>query len=601
MNREYHIDQVICTQTGSLPAGGVIFSLADNGSRSLWAGTSAGLFFRDELAWRPVLRGFPLRQAPVIAVSQRTVLAAGADATMVRSGDQGKSWQRCLLPPQIASITSLVMSPSFVQDGVALAGTDQHGILRSVDGGRSWKPANFGLRNFQVNAIAAAPSWQRKEPVFAAMEQGIYYSPNAGRAWQAAGLPGVAALCIAISPNYWSDGLVAVGAADGMIHVSRNQGRAWVGNKSGGEHEDPVNCLRFLPNGALVAGMGSGRMFVSSDEGNSWELIAVLPGAVLALIESGGIILAGVGAEGLFSSPDFGKTWHRDGSLAARQIHVLAVQSGQHIAVGGVGEGIWLSQDAGITWSEAYSPEGERMPALALAWEAQNLLAACGPAVMRLSPQHTMHEDAFRDSEVLSLASCQTGVWAGGADGSLWYKPSHERDWEQALSPCRGAVISIYCSGEAAQGSSMLVVSRADGDKRLEFWRSKEQGSHWDLMRAEITSLLAVRCAYLDDRWLIALGSSIVFYGLDGWRRVRISGDDAPVLALLALPGAGLIAATVDRLLFSSDAINWTRLPCEMAEDGIVDLKLISIDDHKAQIAGITSNGKIFRLEIAAG
>jgi photosystem II stability/assembly factor-like uncharacterized protein len=600
MNREYRIDQVICTQVGSLPAGGVIFSLADSGSRYLWAGTSAGLFFRDELAWRPVLRGFPLRQVPVIAVSQRTVLAAGADATMLRSADQGKTWQRCLLPPQVASITTLAMSPAFTQDGVALAGTDQHGILRSVDGGRSWKPANFGLRNFQVNAIAAAPSWQRKEPVFAAMEQGIYYSPNAGRAWQAAGLPGVAALCIAISPNYWSDGLVVAGAADGKIHASRNQGRTWVIYETGGELDDPVNCLRFLPNGALVAGMGSGRILISSEEGNSWELIAVLPGAVLALIEFRGMILAGVGAEGLYSSPDL-ETWHREGALAARQIHVLAYKSGQHIAVGGVGEGIWLSQDGGMAWSEAYSPEGERINALALAWEAQNLLAACGPAVMRLSPQHTIYEDAFRDGEVLSLATCQYGVWAGAADGSLWYKPSHERDWEQAPSPCRGAVISIYCSGEAALGSSMLVVSRADIDKRLEFWRSDDQGSHWDLMRVEITSLLAVRCAYLDHRWHIALGSSIVFNGLDGWQRVRISGDDAPVLALLALPGAGLIAATVDRLLFSSDAINWTRLPCEMAEDGIVDLKLISIDDHQAQIAGITSNGKIFRLEIAGG
>lgn len=600
MNREQQIEQVLCEQTSSLPAGGVVFSLAGSRAGILWAGTSAGLFYQDDLTWRPVLKGFPLQQAPVIAVNHRTVLAAGIDAAMVRSADLGKTWQRCLLPPQVSAISSLVMSPSFSQDGVAIAGTEMHGILRSVDGGRSWKFANFGLRKFQVSAIAAAPSWQRKEPVFAALEQGIYYSPNAGRAWQPAGLPGVAVLCIAISPDYWRNGFVAAGAADGGIYISRNQGRDWAACKQGSGDEEPINSLLFLPSGELVAGTGSGRLLQSSDEGSSWDLMATLPDAVLALAEVNGMILAGVGAHGLYHSPGLGKDWHQDDTLCARRVHVLARQDERHVAVAGVNEGIWLSQDGGIKWEETLSPERDRITALSLAWEGRDLLAACASAVLRLGAQQRTHEDALRGSEVLCLASCKSGIWAGAADGSLWHKSGHEADWERAHSPCRGAVISIFCSDEPERGSSMLAVSRGDGDRRLEFWRSNDQGSHWDLLRVETTASAAVRCAYLDDRWYIALGSMILFEGLHGWQRVRISGDDAPLLTLLGLPGFGLIAATSDRLLFSRDAMSWSKLPCEMAADGIVDLKLTTLADDQAQMIGITSNGRIFRLGIAA-
>ncbi len=598
MNREVAEVRVVCTRTGSLPAGGVVLSLASDEAGRLWAGTGAGLFHQDEFAWRPVLRGFPRRDAPVIAVRHRMILAGGYDAVLVRSADRGRTWQRCAIPPQITAITSLALSPSFVQDGVALAGTETHGILRSVDGGRSWKLANFGLRNFQVNALAVAPHWQRKEPVFAALEQGVYYSPNAGRAWQPAGLVDEAVLCLAVSPNYWQDGLVAAGTAEGSVHISRNQGRSWAVCKPVSDEEHPINCLLFLSNHTLMAGTGAGEIFTSVDAGVSWALLAVLPGAILTLAEIDGIILAGAGARGLFRSPDLGSTWEQDDTFVARQVHSLAVNSEQPLAVGGMREGVWLSEDGGISWQEAHSPDGEAINPLALSWEGQDLLAACGPEVIRLGAKRANFEDASWGGEVISLAQSSSGVWAGAADGSLWRKPSPDKAWIRTHSPCRGAVIAIYGSAATALESTMLVVSRAESEARLEFWRSEDLGDHWELLRVESTTHPAVRCAYLDRRWYLALGSIILVQSQDGWQRIRISGDDAPVLSLLALPGVGLIAATADRLFFSSDVITWSGLPCEMTQDGIVDLKLVSLDDHRAQVVGLTSNGCVFQLAI---
>ena len=73
-------------------------------------------------------------------------------------------------------------------------------ILRSRDGGRIWQLANFGLRNFTVISLAAAPVWERREPVFAGTLDGVYYSPNAGRAWKYCGLAGQVVLALALSP-----------------------------------------------------------------------------------------------------------------------------------------------------------------------------------------------------------------------------------------------------------------------------------------------------------------------------------------------------------------------------------------------------------------
>ncbi len=589
------IPQITCHQVGSLPAGGVVFDLAQDDRGHVWAGTTAGLFASDDDAWRPVLRGYPLRQALVLAVSHRTVLAA-ADGGMVRSADRGKSWQRCLIPPEVERITCLAISPRFLQDGIALAGTEGQGILRSADGGRSWKFANFGLRHFQVSALAAAPSWQRKEPVFLATEQGVYYSPNGGRAWQEAGLADTPVLSLSISPEYWDDGLIAAGTAGGSVYCSRDQGKTWTASLTGTENHAPINRLLFLRSNTLLAGTDSGDVLASGDGGLTWKLQARFPGAVLSLVESGNSIFAGAGAQGLYRSPDQGTAWLVDSTLAARRVHALAQKDAAHLAVGGIEEGIWVSQDGGQNWQPATGPDGEGLACLSLAWEAEGLLAACAGGLLSIGLNKTGYEPL--DGSIITLAACRQKVWAGGLDGSLWSKPRGGGEWQQANSPCRGAVISITCQDGAGQGGSMLVASQNDANRSLEFWRSDDQGGTWVQQGAEPSASTAVRSAFLDGRWFVASGSKLLTAAPHGWQRATVSGEDAPVSALLALPSIGLIAATSDRLLFTSDGLEWKRLPCEMAEFGIADLHLLSSSPSEADVRGITSDGKFFVLKI---
>lgn len=100
----------------------------------------------------------------------------------MRSADGGQTWGRCYTEQVEALVISLAASPNFRRDRVLLAGTDGAGILRSIDGGRHWQLSNFGLRDYEIFDLAAAPVWERYEYAFAVSEGGLYQSPNGGRA-----------------------------------------------------------------------------------------------------------------------------------------------------------------------------------------------------------------------------------------------------------------------------------------------------------------------------------------------------------------------------------------------------------------------------------
>ncbi|SRR5581483_4008353 len=121
--------------------------------------------------------------------SDRTVFS-GVDGGVLRSIDGGKTWNSSVLASPPPLVTCLAISPNSAEDGIVLAGTMEDGIFRSTDQGRHWTPANFGLLDLHVLAMATAPSFERGEMVFAGTESGSFRSQNGGRAWREVNLPG---------------------------------------------------------------------------------------------------------------------------------------------------------------------------------------------------------------------------------------------------------------------------------------------------------------------------------------------------------------------------------------------------------------------------
>jgi hypothetical protein len=102
-------------------------------------------------------------------------------------------------------------------------------VLRSADNGASWSRCNLGLRGFTVLALAWAPpppsdAFPAWETVFAATDEGVYRSPNGGRAWHAcAGADGVFQ-ALAVSTEYQHDDIVIAGTESSGLFCSSDRG-----------------------------------------------------------------------------------------------------------------------------------------------------------------------------------------------------------------------------------------------------------------------------------------------------------------------------------------------------------------------------------------
>lgn len=231
-----------------------------------------------------------------------------------------------------ADFHALAFSPSEPQ---VLFFGHHHGILRSDDGGRTWRPL-VERRNFDAMGLAAAPGASPR--LYLAGHDVFQVSTDGGSSWRpvAHDLPGTDIHGFAMSPD------------------------------------DPQRLYAF------VVGHG---VFVSADGGRAWErLDSGLPGDVTALAAAGGspeTLYAGGMRSGLLRSADGGRTWSpvRAG-LGTRGVMALAVDpTTRQTVYAGVDGGLYKSTDGSTTWSRLSFP-GDNVVALAVSPAQPSVIVA---------------------------------------------------------------------------------------------------------------------------------------------------------------------------------------------------------------------------------
>jgi photosystem II stability/assembly factor-like uncharacterized protein len=113
---------------------------------------------------------------------------------ILKTTDRGEHWKRMTDDP---GITALAIDPS-AQD-VIYAASSKNGVLKSVDGGVSWRATNSGLTNRTVRTLVIHPT-DSKIVYVGTWEGGVFRSENGGETWspqnQGLGNPYVASLVI---------------------------------------------------------------------------------------------------------------------------------------------------------------------------------------------------------------------------------------------------------------------------------------------------------------------------------------------------------------------------------------------------------------------
>jgi photosystem II stability/assembly factor-like uncharacterized protein len=152
-------------------------------------------------------------------------------------------------------------------DGALLV-TTETGVFRRGASDSAWSPTS--LRDQDVRVLAQHPS---KPEIFLAgtEEDGVWKSTDHGKTWVAvnAGLKHPTVYVIAFAPG--DKGTVYLGTHGGGVYRSDDGGTTWLQKSKGLEPPD-VHGLVVLPSvpGTVFAGTLNGGLFRSTDRGDSW-------------------------------------------------------------------------------------------------------------------------------------------------------------------------------------------------------------------------------------------------------------------------------------------------------------------------------------------
>lgn len=265
----------------------IILSISE-ANETRWAAGPNGLFQvePDQLAPLPQ----PMERLASVLALQSRLLVGGAPHGVAYTADQGQSWQAAWMSGCQTPVLVMAADPDVANSGVLLAGTEGEGILRSTDRGGYWFPCNYGLRNYMILSMTWAPlappkQWPRREVVFATTEEGIYRSPNAGRAWKRADCPDAVYQIVAVSPQYHQDGLVLAGAEEEGLWRSADGGRSFARVASAPAQ---INALCAWEEGWLLSDI---EQLWSSSDGKEWQPVDGSGPALILRKVSDGILV----------------------------------------------------------------------------------------------------------------------------------------------------------------------------------------------------------------------------------------------------------------------------------------------------------------------
>jgi photosystem II stability/assembly factor-like uncharacterized protein len=306
---------------------------------TLYVGTEQGKVYSsgDGASWTNISNGLPAN-APVSALAQTgdgAHLLAGTSNGLFAYSQATRTWAALGSGlPQGDGIDALAFAST--NDQNILAGTEQHGVFRSTDGGKTWTAASGLPVNADVYGVTVLPDFQT---AYAALiGAGIFQSTDDGATWVAAntGLPAQvnAFTVIDATPTNGPATLVA-GTSQGIFR-STDGAKTWVASSQG------IGTTRVISlatdshqAGFILAGTDAG-VFQSLDNGATWRGVAQgLPtgahvGAVAVTIPNGGTAYYFAATDAMYRYPGFTTSFI---SYAVRGI-ILALLIGVVFLVG---------------------------------------------------------------------------------------------------------------------------------------------------------------------------------------------------------------------------------------------------------------------------
>ncbi len=244
--------------------------------------------------WDLLIHGAPFNRLIGARQSGEFLFAASPD-TLLRSIDQGRSWQRTF-PPLIPMEITTIFNDN--RSGLLVASKNR--LLRSSDGGDNWYEITAIPEGQSIRGLAWGPdNW-----VYAGAERiGILASQDNGNTWTMFASRFIGVPLNALLADHRNHVIVLL---NNGFHRSSDEGRSWQFISEGIRLVEPeadrFNALLLLPTGALLAATNKG-IFHSPDDGVNWRDISEGipdPNVFSLSISTNGVLYAGTMGHGVF-------------------------------------------------------------------------------------------------------------------------------------------------------------------------------------------------------------------------------------------------------------------------------------------------------------
>lgn len=297
--------------------------------------------------------------------------AKGPDGGVYKTADRGTAWtqKRVLIEGakgvSIAEtvITALAFDP---QDRLTLyAGTEDRGLLVTLDGGDSWQAAK-GVPKTRIESVAVDP--KDKCTVYVTTANQIYKTANCGRDWSRAWFdPKTDKVFTRVLVDWFNPTIVYVGSSDGDIFKSTDGGQNFLVAKRA---EASVTWIVMDPRDSrllYVATRGDG-IWKTMDGGQTWLPIkkqladfdsARRPSQIVVDAQDANLVYA-VSKYGILTTKDGGEIWtpmQLTSPPNTVEIRSLAVNPRNNKEIQYVTQNTFVfSSDGGVTWNSKKLP-----------------------------------------------------------------------------------------------------------------------------------------------------------------------------------------------------------------------------------------------------
>ncbi len=146
-----------------------VFRTADRG-RS-WSAWNFGLLDLNTLC---------LAISPTFADDE--LIFVGTESGLFRSANGGRAWREVTLPVEYPTVLSVALSPAFAQDGLAYVGTENGELLRSADGGETWRGLPVETEGSPISGILL--DYTKNPTILLNLGDALKRSTDGGQTWQ---------------------------------------------------------------------------------------------------------------------------------------------------------------------------------------------------------------------------------------------------------------------------------------------------------------------------------------------------------------------------------------------------------------------------------